>query len=134
MRVLLAALLVLVAVPVMAQTNPVQAGATFNVQFDHDGQNVSSFQCSVDGKPVGVALPATGRVCAIPGQLAGVHTVTVTATNPFGSVTSAPLTVTAGTAPTAPTNLRIVVQVALFSDGAVEVIAASVTKEPPAIQ
>jgi hypothetical protein len=129
MRILFALVCLFIAAPVFAQTNPVPAGQPFNVDFDHDGQNVTGFQCVLDGKPLGAVLPATARRCAIAGLAAGPHTVAVEAVNAFGATASQPLSATAGTAPQAPTNLRIVVQVAVQSNGDVTLLSASVSKE-----
>jgi hypothetical protein len=119
----------LFAVPALAQTNPVQAGQAFTVAFDHDGQNVTGFQCNVDGKPLGSVLAATARACAIPGQAVGVHTVTVTSINAFNTATSPALTATAGTGPTAPSNLRLsvtqVTTIEVLPDGSVKQLAQS---------
>jgi predicted phage tail protein len=127
---LTAALFCLLPMTALAQTNPVAAGQAFTVAFDHDGQNVTGFQCNVDGKPAGAVLATTARTCAIPGQSSGAHAVTVTAINAFGSATSPALTVTAGTAPTAPSNLRISMTVAINADGTAELLAFNVSKEP----
>jgi predicted phage tail protein len=111
---LTAALFCLLPMTAMAQTNPVAAGQAFTVAFDHDG----------------AVLATTARTCAIPGQSSGAHAVTVTAINAFGSATSPALTVTAGTAPTAPSNLRISMTVAINADGTAELLAFNVSKEP----
>ena len=134
MRGLLAFLCLLYAVPVFAQTNPVPAGQPFTVGWTHDGLNVTSFTCSIDGKPFTATIPATGRQCVLPGQTAGTHTVVITAVNTtsFGtaSTASAPLAVTAGTVPvpSAPTNLTITVQVAVTASGDPVLLSASVGK------
>jgi hypothetical protein len=131
-RLFLFALFCLLPITALAQTNPVAAGQAFTVAFDHDGQNVSGFRCFVDGKPAGADLASTARQCSIPGQTAGAHTVTVVAFNAFApnGVSSAPLTVTAGTAPTAPSNLRISMNIAIKADGSAELLAFNVSKEP----
>jgi hypothetical protein len=118
----------LVSVPAGAQTNPVPAGQPFTVGFDHAGTNVTGFQCYADGKPSGAVLAVAARSCVIPGQTAGVHTVAVEARNAFGSTKSPDLTVTAGTAPASPTNLRVTVDVAINENGSLSLIAASVTR------
>ncbi len=128
--IVLVAALSALATSAFAQTNPVAAGSAFNVAYDHDGQNVTGFQCTVDGLPSGAVLSAAARTCAIPGQTAGTHTVRVEAINAFGRAASAPLTVTAGSGPSAPTNLRVVVQIALQPSGEVQMLTASVSREP----
>lgn len=129
-HVLIAIALFLASVPVSAQTSTVPAGQAFNVAFDHPGTNVTGFQCYLDGKPYGDVKPATARVCPVPAQTAGVHTVAVEAVNSFGKSKSADLTVTAGTAPEAPTNLTIEVQVAIAPNGSVTLLQASAKRVP----
>lgn len=127
MRVVFLSLVcLLLSVPALAQTNPVPASQPFTVAFDHDGVNVTGFQCVLDGKPLGAVLPSTGRACAIPGLAVGPHTIVVESVNAFGKTGSPSLTATAGVPPNGPTNLRIVVQVAVLPDGSVSLIAANV--------
>lgn len=139
-RLLLAVVLCLLyAAPALAQNVPISQ--PFSVQFDPGAATptnpaATGFQCYLDGKPLGAPLPASGRVCAIPGQPAGSHTVEVAGTLAFATgivegAKSAPLTATASAGPSAPTNLRIVVQVAVQPSGDVTLLAASVEKAPP---
>lgn len=129
MRTLVFLFVLGLAVPASAQTNPVPVSQPFDVGWQHTGDGTPTFQCEVDGTPVGGQLSSAARRCTIPGQSAGTHTVTVTASNAFGSATSAPLPATAGSPPSAPTNLQIVVQVAVQPDGRVTLLAASVAKQ-----
>lgn len=134
MRYILIAIALLVAsVPVSAQTNTVPAGQVFNVAFDHNGQDVTGFQCYVDGKAVGDLLAVTARRCVIPGQSAGTHAVTVEAINSSAKAMSAPLTATAVTPPPTPqppTNLRIEIQVAVSPTGGVTLLQAKAERVP----
>src|SRR5262245_23478340 len=103
--------LLLVLCPLLASAQSVPANQPFNVAFD-DTQVVVGYRCYVDGVKTGPDLSVTNKVCAIPGQATGIHKIEVTAFNALAeSGKSAPLSVTSGTAPTPPTNLRIVVQV-----------------------
>jgi hypothetical protein len=122
--------LLLYAAPAVAQTNPIPASQPFTVGFDHDGQNVTGFQCVLDGKPLGSVLPVTSRVCAIPGQPQGTHSIVVEGINAFGRTGSSALTATAGVPPSAPTNLRIQMTVAVKADGTAELLAMHVEKLP----
>lgn len=130
MKKLLLAVLVLLPVSVSAQTNPVPVGRALIVTFDHDGVGApTSFRCALDGLQVGSDLAASARNCAIPSVTTGAHTVTITAVNAFGTTPSAPLTATGGTAPSAPTNLRISMQIAVNVDGTAELLAFNVEKQ-----
>jgi hypothetical protein len=130
MKAVLALVVVLIASQAFAQTNPVPVSQPFQVQYDHDGLNVTGFQCGLDGKPLGGVLGSTARACGIPGLSAGQHTITVEAINAFGRTASVPVTATAGTPPNAPTNLRISFTVAVTADGRVDLLAANVEKLP----
>jgi predicted phage tail protein len=124
-RLYLLVVCLLFSAPSLAQTVP--ASQPFQVAFD-DNQTVLGYRCYVDG--VKVAEP-TAKVCNIPGQAAGNHVIEVSAVNAIGEgAKSAGLVVTAGSAPVAPTNLRIVVQIAVQPSGAVTLLAASVAAVP----
>lgn len=130
--VLFAFVLSLYAAPVSAQTNPVPASQPFTVAWDANpaAQSVTAYRCYVDKAKVGADIPASATPsCAVPGQTAGSHDVAISAVNAFGEGPRATLTVTAGTPPSAPTNLRIVVQIAVQPSGEVTLLAASVNKE-----
>ena len=127
--VLLTIALALSATTVYAQTNPVPVSQPFTVAFDHDGLNVAGFQCYIDGNPSGALLPATSRGCAIPGLATGSHTIGVAAVNMFGTASSPSFTVTAGSPPSAPSNLRLSMTIAVKPDGSVELLAFNVEKQ-----
>ena len=124
------------AQPVTAQTTAVPANTAFQLQFAHDGVNVTGYRCYVDGKPAGADLPASARVggtvtCTVPGQSVGAHTVQAAAFNTFGETRSATLAFTTGTPPAAPTNLQIVLQIAILPDGTAELRAFAVERTGP---
>lgn len=129
LRFLIAVVFCLASVPVFAQNNPVSAGQPFGVRFDHSGQDVTGFQCWLDGKPIGDVLPITDRVCRIPGQPVGTHVLAVEAINSFGKAKSADLTATAGGPPQAPTNLQIVLSIVVNPNGTAELLAFNVVKQ-----
>jgi hypothetical protein len=136
-RVLFALAFVLYAAPAFAQTNPVPAGQSFRVGWDADATGSTlNYQCSIDGTLLTMQLATAPRECTIPAQAAGVHTVMVRGLNNFGATNSDPLTVTAGTAPPKPGNLRIVTstQVRVNEDGTVTLLASSTTLEPTEAQ
>lgn len=124
------------ASPILAQTNPIQIAKPFGVAFEPvaDGSQVpTSWQCYLDGKPLGASLPAAARVCSIPGLSAGGHTIEVAGTNAFGEGAKGALTATAGAPPPAPTLRITAVTTAIFEvgpDGAVKLLASSVSIQP----
>src|SRR3990167_2149710 len=120
-----------------AQTVP-NVGQAFTLQFDHDGLNTTFYRLSIDGAVVGgdrlKAAVLTGTVGTIPvaGLTAGTHTLIVSAHNTSASTASAPLGVTPTLPPpTAPSNLRIVIQVTVAQDGTVTLLAMEAAVSPP---
>jgi hypothetical protein len=140
MKVLLLALaLVLIGFPAYAQTPTVPANTPFTVVADHDGLNTTGYRCYIDGVRVGSDLPASARVngkvtCPMPGQATGSHSAIIAALNgasvetrspslSFNSVTPPP------TPPNAPSNLQIILQVAVSPDGTATLTAMRIVPQ-----
>jgi hypothetical protein len=143
MKVLLLALaLVLIGFPAYAQTPTVPSNTPFSVVADHSdgtGTPATGFRCYIDGVRVGNDLPLSARVggkvtCAMPGQPAGGHSAIVAALNgvsiearspslAFTAVTPPP------TPPNAPSNLQIILQVAVNPDGSATLTAMRITPQ-----
>lgn len=127
-------LLLLSAVPSQAQTvlNPVPANQPLTASWNANpaSEGVTAYRCYIDKVKIGADIPATSAlVCAVPAQAVGQHNFEVSAVNAFGEGARASLTVTAGTPPSGPTNLRIVVQIAVQQSGEVTLLAASVSND-----
>src|SRR5262245_3951224 len=105
---------------VSAQTQ-IPAGQAATVTFAHDGIATDGYRVKVDGT-AGPNLPASQRVngvvtTTIQGQSAGGHSLVACAFNVGGETCTPPVLFTAVASPSAPTNLQIVVTVAVNSDG-----------------
>lgn len=125
--------LILLLCPTLVHAQVV-ASQPFQVAWDANpaSDNVTVYRCYVDNIKQGTDIPvASPRLCTVPGLTAGTHVVEVSAVNSFAEGGRGMLSVTAGSAPSSPTNLRIVVQVAMQPDGSVTLLAASVSKDPP---
>lgn len=120
----------LVAGPVAAQnaTPTVTAGVEARLRADHDGANTAIYRLRKNGEPLGsdviMGAAYVGGVVTVPFLLAdpGTYQLTLCAVSQDGQeACSAPLSVIArAAAPTPPTNLRLVVDVALGPDGTVD--------------
>lgn len=134
---LLACVLVLIGFPAYAQVPTVPANTPFSVVSDHVdvGTPATGFRCYVDTIKIGNDLPLSARVngkftCAMPGQTIGNHTVQTSAFNAFGETRSATFAVTVGGPPAGPTNLQIMLQIAVATDGTATLLAMKVETLP----
>jgi hypothetical protein len=126
------AVMLVLAVPAYAQTNPIPAGKSFTVGFvpAATGEAATGWRCFLNGKALTPDLPAASRACVYPGQVPGTYTIDIAGVNAFGEGAKGTLTATAGNPPGAPTNLTITVQVAVQQTGDVTLLTASVAREP----
>jgi hypothetical protein len=116
-RITAALLLLLLAVPVAAQTSTtaVVAGKPLTVTFNHDGQHTTEYRITVDGQIVATApasvLKNGEASISIPAIERGQHTVAVVAANADAFTASNPLSVTSEfPAPSKPV-IKVVVEV-----------------------
>lgn len=111
------------------------AGTPWRIQFD-GATFAEGYRAYVDGVRIGTDLPApatlTGIQLTLPAVGVGAHTVQVSAFNSTGEgPKTAPLAFTATPPiPAAPTNLTIIVQVAVTPSGTATVTSATVTGAP----
>lgn len=121
--------LLLAVVPAAAQNAPtVTAGVEARLRADHDGANTAIYRLRKNGEPLGsdvvMGSAYVGGMVTVPFLLAdpGTYQLTLCAVGQDGQeACSQPLAVTArAAAPKPPTNLRLVLDVALGPDGEVE--------------
>ena len=111
----LLSLLVLIAIPVSAQSIPLPTPATTRLAFTHDGLNTDGYKLQVDNDPrtVVTVSPLEGvpgdLVTPFPALTPGSHTLTIFAYKAGVDVFGTPvLTVTMFVVPNPPTNFRLI--------------------------
>ncbi len=120
-------LLVLSATPAYSQATSVEVNQPVRVAFDHTGQHTSGFRIYQDATRVAEIplseLQAGSVTTTVPAfTTRGPHVIGVSAYNADAESARATLDVTAVLpTPTVPTNLRIVIQLALNPDGSIGV-------------
>lgn len=113
--------------PLYGQTSTVTVGQAFTLAWDHDGQNTAGYRLFLDNVqvaeiPVSALTAGTARATNLTVATRGTHLFEVAAYNADRESTRAGLTVT-GVLPTpsTPTNLQIVITMALNPDGSISV-------------
>ena len=122
----------LISAPALAQSTPVLVGQPVTVAWDASvaEEGITAYRCYLDKVKVGMDIPVSQRTCTTSNVTVGVHVIEVSAVNVFGEGQKASVGAAAGTTPVAPTNLRIVVQIAVQPSANVTLLTASVTRDP----